>query len=160
MSQRQQHQIKNPLSKISMQAQYQQPIEISLEFPLYRKNVASDNWRKDITLTRIAEDGSSVSLRYLKSSQYDQETVEFSRGHTAIDTGDLDYTRGVGEHACSEQEFVGMVALGTKLLAQFTQELGPLPSDALDPLFDAVANLKAGNGAGRESVQNRGALRQ
>ena len=153
---RQQHQIANPLAKISSQAQHQQPIEISVDFPLYRKNNASDNWRKDITLTRIAEDGSSVSLRYLRSTQFDQETVEFSRGHIALDTGNFDYTRGMGEYACTEEEFVAMVALGTKLMAQFTQELGPLPSHAIDPLFDAVAALKSSNGA-RDS---RASLRQ
>lgn len=147
--------IENPLAKVS--TQYQAPIEVTIEFPLFRKEVKSDNWRKDITLTRIAEDGSSISLRYIKSMQYDQETVEFSRGRIAVDTGDLDYTRGIGEHACSEQEFVAMLALGTKLMAQVSQELGPIPGDALDPLVQAVNGLKQGNGA-RDSA--RPSLRQ
>jgi hypothetical protein len=154
---RQQHQIANPLAKISSQAQHQQPIELSLDFPLFRKNVASDNWRKDVTYQRLAEDGSSISLRYLRSTQYDQETVEFSKGHIAIDTGDIDYTRGVGEHACTETEFTAMLALGTKLLGQFTVELGPLAPDAINPLYDAVAGLKAANGARDRS--NSAALR-
>lgn len=147
--------IENPLAKVS--SQYQAPVEVTIEFPLFRKDVKSDNWRKDITLTRIDEDGSSISLRYIKSIQYDQETVEFSRGHIAVDTGDLDYTRGIGEHACSEQEFVAMLALGTKLLAQLSQELGPLSNDALDPLVQAVSALKHGNGT-RENT--RAAMRQ
>lgn len=150
---RQTHTIQNPLASIS--SQQQGSIEVTLDFPLYRKNVQSDNWRKDVLLTRIAEDGSSVSLRYIKANQTDQETVEFSRGHVAIDTGNLDYTRGVGEYASSEAEFVAMVILGTKLLAQFTQELGPLPSEAIEPLHSVVSSLSRANG--RES---RGSLRQ
>lgn len=151
---RQTVQIENPLANLS--SQHQQPVEVTLDFPLFRKDTKSDNWRKDITLTRIAENGSSVSLRYIKSKQYDQETVEFSRGHIAVDTGNLDYTRGVGEHASSEAEFVAMLTLGTKLLAQFTAELGPLPIDAIDPLLQAVTTMKHSNGA-RES---RAAMRQ
>jgi hypothetical protein len=137
--------IENPLAALTNQ--HQPPTEVTVEFPLFRKDVKSDSWRKDITLTRIAEDGTSIMLRYLRSTQFDQETVEFSRGHIAIDTGDLDYTRGVGEHACSEAEFVAMLTLGTRLLAQVTAELGPLPSDAVDPLLHAVHGLKATNGA-------------
>lgn len=146
--------IENPLSTVS--SQYQQPVEVTIDFPLFRKDTKSDNWRKDITLTRIAEDGSSVSLRYIRSSQYNQETVEFSRGHVAVDTGNLDYTRGIGEHASSEAEFVAMLTLGTKLLAQLAAELGPLPVEAVDPLLQVVSSLKHNNGA-RES---RTAMRQ
>jgi len=40
-----------------------------------------------------------------------------------------------------------MLTLGTRLLAQVTAELGPLPSDAVDPLLNAVNGLKATNGA-------------
>jgi hypothetical protein len=137
--------IENPLAVLSNQ--HQPPTEVTLEFPLFRKDVKSDHWRKDICLTRVAEDGSSIMLRYIKSTQFAQETVEFSRGHIAIDTGNLDYTRGIGEHACSEAEFVAMLTLGTRLLAQVTAELGPLPSDAVDPLLNAVNGLKATNGA-------------
>jgi hypothetical protein len=151
---RQTHSIQNPLASIS--TQHQLPIEVTLDFPLYRKNVQSDNWRKDITLVRIAEDGSSLSLRYIKASQNDQETVEFTKGRIAVDTGNLDYTRGVGEHASSEQEFMAMVVLGTKLLAQFTQELGPLPVEAIDPLHAAVSSLSS-RANGRE--QRSSALR-
>ena len=156
MTSRQTHQIANPLSTLSGHAQFQQPIEIQLEFPLLRKKVQSDNWRRDVTYTRIAEDGSSITLRYLRSTQYDQETVEFSKGHTAIDTGDIDYTRGVGEYACSESEFIAMLALGTKLLGQLAAELGPLPPAAIDPLFDAIVHLKDKNGGGRESLRTQG----
>lgn len=158
MGQRQSHQIANPLASISSQVQNQQPIEVTLEFPLLRKLVNSDSWRKDILLTRIAEDGSSVQLRYLRGTQGEQETVEFTRGHVPIDTGNLDYTRGVGEYACSEQEFVGMVAHGTKLLAQVTQDIGPLSPNAIEPLDEAVSILKSSNGRTRDSVQNRRAL--
>jgi hypothetical protein len=136
--------IDNPLAALS--SQHQPQAEVSLDFPLFRKDVKSDNWRKDVTLTRIAEDGSSIMLRYLKSTQFDQETVEFSRGHIAIDTGNLDYTRGIGEHASSEAEFVSMLTLGTRLLAQVTAELGPLPADAVDPLLHVVNGLKHTNG--------------
>jgi hypothetical protein len=145
--------IENPLSAIS--SQHKQPVDLTVDFPLFRKDVKSDSWRKDITLTRIAEDGTSVSLRYLRSTQYEQETVEFSRGRVALDTGDLDYTRGAGEHASSEVEFVAMLTLGTKLLAQVAQEIGPLPIDAIDPLLQVVSSIKS-NGA----HENRAAMRQ
>lgn len=154
MSMRQTIQIENPLASIS--TQHQRPIELSLEFPLFRKEVKADSWRKDITLTRIAEDGSSVSLRYLKSTQYEQETVEFSRGRVAIDTGNIDYTRGVGEYASNEGEFAAMLTLGAKLLAQVTQDIGTLPADAVDPLLQAVTQIKSNGarGSARESRVN------
>jgi hypothetical protein len=39
-----------------------------------------------------------------------------------------------------------MVVLGTKLLGQFTAELGPLPLEAIEPLHSAVSNLRGANG--------------
>ncbi len=155
---RQTHQIVNPLAKLSPSADPR--VDIQLDFPLYRKLVNSDNWRKDITLTRIDQDGKSVSLRYLRSTAYEQETVEFSKGHTAIDTGILDYTRGVGEYACSQEEFVALLTLGAKLLTEVTQELdGTLPTATIEPLYEAVANLRQSNGHRESERSHRSTLR-
>jgi hypothetical protein len=152
---RQTHLIANPFSKVNPDAQ---PIEVTRDFPLFRKLDASDSWRKDITYTRIDEDRSSVSVRYLRSTQYDQETFEVSKGHIAFDTGILDYTLGTGEYALSEQEFVSVLAHATRLLAQVTQQIGPLSEDAINPLLDAVAHLKQRNGSSRSGRERERGL--
>ena len=38
--------IENPLSALTNQ--HQPPTEVTVEFPLFRKDVKSDNWRKDV----------------------------------------------------------------------------------------------------------------
>lgn len=145
--------IENPLASIA--SQQQQPLEVTLEFPLFRRQTKSDSWRTDITLTRIASpDGSAVSLRYIKGVHHDQETVELTRGIEKLDTGILDLTRGIGEYAASEAEFVQLAALGAQLLANITADVGPIPGDAAEVLLNAVARVKSN---GRES---RGSLRQ
>lgn len=133
--------IANPLSSLSSQPS--QPVEVSLDFPLFRKQVKSDNWRTDFTITRIADaHGSSVSLHYIKGLHHDQETVELTQGVEKIDTGNLELTRGTGQYASSEQEFSQLVALATNLLANITSEVGPVPPEAAESLISAASRVK------------------
>lgn len=133
--------IANPLASLS--ATHQPPVEVSLDFPLFRKQVKSDNWRTDFTITRIADaHGTSVSLHYIKGLHHDQETVELTQGIEKLDTGNLDLTRGTGEYSSSEQEFSQLVAIATNLLANITNEVGSVSPEAADSLVSAASRVK------------------
>lgn len=122
------------------------PQEIMIEFPLFRRQIKSDSWRTDITLTCINESGASLSLHYLKANDYDQEVIVLTRGREKIDTGNLDLTRGVGEYASTPQEFAQMLALHTRLLAEATQQFVPVPEDAVQNLVQSVSAARQNGG--------------
>ena len=122
--------------------------EISIEYPLFRKVSRSDHWQDEITITRLDESGASFSIRHIHFHQHDDERVEFVVGRERVDTGVLDHTRGVGRYASSEAEFVQMAAVGARLLARFTDVVGPLPKDTVEVLHQSVSQIKATNGNG------------
>lgn len=133
--------IANPLASLS--AQPSQPVEVAIDFPLFRRQTKSDNWRTDFTITRIADaNGSSVSLHYIKGLHHDQETVELTQGVEKIDTGNLDLTRGTGEYASTEAEFLQLAGLAANLLANISNEVGPVPTEAAESLMSAASRVK------------------
>lgn len=139
--------IANPLSSLSpSSASHQPPVEVSLDFPLYRKETKNDNWRTDITVSRIADQhGQFVSIHYLKGNHNDQETVEISRGIQKLDTGNLDLTRGVGDYQSSESEFLQFAGIATALLANVSNEAGVVPQEVSQALTSAASQLKNGS---------------
>ena len=139
----------------SLSAHNNNTTEISIEFPLFRKVSRSDHWTDEVTLTRLDESGTSLSIRYIPSRQSaGDERVEFVAGREGLDTNVLDHTRGVGKYASSEAEFVQMAALGARLLARFTNVVGPLPNEDVEVLHHSVSQIKAANGNGQRPQQS------
>lgn len=149
--------IANPLSSLSPSSvSHQPPVEVSLDFPLYRRETKNDNWRTDITVTRIADQsGQSISIHYLKGNHNDQETVEISKGVQKLDTGNLDLTRGVGEYSSSESEFLQFAGIAANLLANVSTDVGVVSQEVSQALTSAATHLKNGS-----QSSNRSSMRQ
>lgn len=121
----------------------QQPsLEVAIDFPLFRQKTAHDNWRKDVTLTRIDANGTSISLHHQRGLTYELESVELTIGREPIDTGNMAQSLGQGEYASGEAQFAQLLALHARLLAKATEAAGPLPESAADQLLQSVSQLK------------------
>jgi hypothetical protein len=128
-------------------------LEVQVDFPVYRQKTANDNWRKDVTLTRIDASGASVSLRHIRGITYEQESVEITIGREPVDTGNMAYSLGQNEFASGPDQFAQLLALHARLLAKASDQVGAIPEAAADQLLASVNALKQ-NGQ-RQDVRAR-----
>ena len=134
------------LAQSSLLSNNQPPLEVAVDFPLFRQRTKSTAGRKVITVTRIDADGSSVSLRHTRGTAYESESVRITIGHEPIDKGSMQFSLGQGKYASGPEQFAQLLALHARLLARASDAAGPLPEGASDVLLESVSQIRKGNG--------------